>query len=130
LAELVFIDTVLLQQPDHGIHISQTLALIVHGLEDRGVGLFELAHAFQSVEQLAMGIPWATEEGRDRSEVRMLGQILLPFADQRLEGEAVTATVPEQLSYLDPVRFLCRCRAGQFDIIDARLELSALGLSQ
>src|SRR5690606_40306329 len=104
LTELRFVHTILLEQPDHGIDIGQSLTLIMDRLEDGCMGFFQFAHALQSIEQLTVGVPAATEERRNRAAVGMPGQGFLPLADDRLEVEAVAAAVPEQLGYLYLVR--------------------------
>src|SRR5690606_41220430 len=71
LTELRFVHTILLEQPDHGIDIGQSLTLIMDRLEDGCMGFFQFAHAFQRIEQLTVGVPAATEERRNRAEVGM-----------------------------------------------------------
>src|SRR5690606_10632529 len=109
--------------------IGQAVTLIVNGLEYRSVGFTQLIHAFQSVEQLTMGIPGAAEEGGDRTEVHILGQGLLPLADDRLEGEAMAAAIPEQFSHFDLVRLLRRSHGWQLDIMHAGPVLGFLSLN-
>jgi hypothetical protein len=63
----------------HVLRLGQALALFLDRLEDSVVNLVLDTHGFQGQEQLAVGIPWAAEHGRDAFKVHVLGQFLNPW---------------------------------------------------
>src|SRR3990167_1017179 len=114
--ELVLVDTLSSNKVSHFVRFGQALALFLDRFEDGVVDLVLNTHGFQGQEQLAVGVPWATEHGGNATEGNVLGQLFSPWVDSRLERVAMRATVPEQLHHLDLAGYRNRNRIRQLNI--------------
>ncbi|MCY1413521.1 hypothetical protein D9M71_289540 [compost metagenome] len=114
--ELVAINTLSGEEVSHLFRLGQVLALNLNGFEHRSVNLVFNTHGFEGQEHLAVGIPRATEHRRDPLEIDVLGQLLDPWIDHRLEAVAVRAAIPEQLHHFDLARYRHRNRVLQLGI--------------
>src|SRR5471032_2361749 len=116
LKELGFIDALSGDEIGHVVRLEQALAFFLDGVEHSSVHLVLYTHGVQGDEELAMGIPWATEQGRDTNEIYIHRQFVDPRINDRLKSIAMRATVPEQLHHFDLARHGNRYRRLQLNI--------------
>src|SRR5450830_1717174 len=88
LEELGFVDPLGSNEISHVFRLGQTLAFLLDSIEYGVMNLLLNAHGVQGDEELAMGIPWATEQRWDALEVHVGREFFSPRVDGRLKGVA------------------------------------------